>query len=115
MAEPSVQVGVQLGHALVQHAADLLPVKAAAGREDDELRQSLKQVWNKAQRSKFISWTSHRMASQVSQDGGLTPLSAVTPSLEVLHGLGLDDLHVLLEASNVQSSLEHLLLLQEDL
>lgn len=44
VAEPSVQVGVQLGHALVQHAADLLPVKAAAGREDDELRQSLEQV-----------------------------------------------------------------------
>lgn len=44
VAESSVQVGVQLGHALVQHAADLLPVKAAAGREDDELRQSLEQV-----------------------------------------------------------------------
>ena len=44
VAEPTVQVGVQLGHPLIQHAADLLPVKAAAGRQDDELGQSLKQV-----------------------------------------------------------------------
>lgn len=42
--EPPVQVGVQLGHSLVQHAADLLPVKAAAGCQDDQLGQSLKQV-----------------------------------------------------------------------
>lgn len=44
VAEPSVQVGVQLGHAFIQHAADLLPVQAAAGRKDDELGQSLEQV-----------------------------------------------------------------------
>lgn len=47
VAESTVQVGVQLGHALVQHAADLLAMKAAAGCEDDELRQSLKQVCNR--------------------------------------------------------------------
>lgn len=44
VTESSVQVGVQLGHSLVQHAADLLPMKAAAGCEDDQLRQSLEQV-----------------------------------------------------------------------
>lgn len=44
VAESSVQVGVELGHSLIQHAADLLPVKAAAGRQDDELGQSLEQV-----------------------------------------------------------------------
>ena len=44
MAESSVQVGVELGHSLVQHTADLLPMKAAAGRQDDQLRQGLKQV-----------------------------------------------------------------------
>lgn len=47
--------------------------------------------------------------------GRLTSLAAVAPSLEVLDGLGLDDPHVFPEASNVQSRLEHLLLLQEDL
>lgn len=44
MSEPPIQVGVQLGHSLVQQAADLPPMKAAAGCQDDQLRQSLKQV-----------------------------------------------------------------------
>ncbi|TNN47412.1 hypothetical protein EYF80_042415 [Liparis tanakae] len=44
VAEASVQVGVELRHVLVQHAADLLPVEAAAGRQDDELGQGLKQL-----------------------------------------------------------------------
>lgn len=44
MSEAPVQVGVQLGHSLIQQAADLLPVKAAAGCQDDQLRQGLKQV-----------------------------------------------------------------------
>lgn len=44
VAESSVQVGVELGHSLIQHAADLLPMKAAAGCQDYQLRQSLKQV-----------------------------------------------------------------------
>lgn len=45
----------------------------------------------------------------------LTSLPAVTPSLKVLDGLGLDDVHVFPKVCNVQSSLEHLFLLQEDL
>lgn len=37
VTESSVQVGVELGHSLVQHAADLLPMEAAAGGQDDQL------------------------------------------------------------------------------
>lgn len=47
VGESSIQVGIQLGHSLIQHAADLLPMKAAAGCQDDQLRQGLKQVWEK--------------------------------------------------------------------
>lgn len=46
---------------------------------------------------------------------GHTSLSAVSPSLKILNGLCLDDLHMLLKAGNVQSGLQHLLLLQKDL
>lgn len=45
VGEASVQVGVQLGHLLVQHATDLFPMKAAAGSQNNELRQGVKQVW----------------------------------------------------------------------
>ena len=44
VAEAPIQVSVQLGHLLVHHAADLLPLQAAAGRQNDELGQGLKQV-----------------------------------------------------------------------
>ena len=44
MAEASVQVSVQLGHLLIHHAADLLTMEAAAGRQDDQLRQGLEQI-----------------------------------------------------------------------
>lgn len=44
VSESSVQIGVQLGHLLVQHAADLLPMKATTGCQDDQLRQGFEQV-----------------------------------------------------------------------
>lgn len=44
VSEAPIKVGVQLGHSLIQQAADLLPMEAAAGCQDDQLRQSLKQV-----------------------------------------------------------------------
>lgn len=45
----------------------------------------------------------------------LTSLPAVSPSLKILFGLCLDDFHVFPKMSNVESSLQHLLLFQKDL
>ena len=45
----------------------------------------------------------------------LTSLSAVSPSLKILDGLCLDDFHMFLKMSDVQSRLQHLLLFQKDL
>lgn len=45
----------------------------------------------------------------------LTSLSAVPPSLKILNGLGLNDFHVLSKTGDVQTGLEHLLLLQKNL
>ena len=47
VTESSVQVGIELGYSLIQHAADLLPMEAAAGCQDNQLGQSLKQVWKR--------------------------------------------------------------------
>ena len=45
----------------------------------------------------------------------LTFLPAVSPSLKILDGLCFDDFHMFLKMSDVQSGLQHLLLLHKDL
>ena len=45
VCEPSVQVPVQLCYLLVQNASDLLPMQAAAGGQNDQLREGFEQIY----------------------------------------------------------------------